>query len=55
MQNLYNQSHICNSQAYRDGYDIIVWDNGEYVDTAEEHVCCGECKGECECEGGGNG
>lgn len=50
MQNLYNADHICNSQAYRDGYDMILWDKGEYTDTAEERHCrCreGDCSGDC--------
>lgn len=56
--NLYNADHIANSQAYRDGYDAIAWDRGEYRDTAEERHCqCreGECMGDClagyPCEG----
>jgi len=45
--NMYNADHIANTQAYRDGYDLINWNKGEYTDTAEEHVCCGECSGDC--------
>lgn len=47
--NMYNADHICNSQKFRDGYDLIIWDKGEYADTAEEHCCCGgECMGDCQ-------
>ena len=40
--NMYNADHIANSQEYRDGYDLIRWD-----DTAESRMCCGECSGDC--------
>lgn len=34
--NMYNADHIANSAAFRDGYDAIIWEKGEYSDTAEE-------------------
>ena len=40
--NLYNADHIANSQEYREGYDLIRWN-----DTAEERMCCGACSGDC--------
>ena len=51
MQKLDKPAHICNSQAYRDGYDLIIWDKGEYADGQEKEEekregrgCCGTCQ-----------